>query len=67
MRLGARSGMPAFDAGAFAGWSLAAAALMIASALSYRAYCGAQRGRHQREEAGLEGAGGGGSAGRGAG
>lgn len=59
--------MPAFDAGAFAGWSLAAAALMVATALSYRAYCGAQRGRHPREEAGLKGAGGGGFAGSGAG
>ncbi len=59
--------MPAFDAGAFAGWSLAAAALMMATALSYRAYCGARRRRHPREEAGLEGAGGGGSAGSGAG
>ena len=47
--------MAAFDAGAFAGWSLAAAALMVATALSYRAYCGSRRGR--RGEAGSESAG----------
>ena len=45
MRLSDRFGVAAFDAGAFAGWSLAAAALMAAAALSYRAYCRARMRR----------------------
>ena len=42
--------MPAFDVGAFAGWSLAAAALMVATALSYRTYCRARRREGERQE-----------------
>ena len=56
--MAARCGMAAFDAGAFAGWSIAAAALMAATALSYRMYCGARR----RDAAGMRGGAGNGGA-----
>ena len=49
MRLGGRCGVAAFDVGAFACWSLAAAALMAAAALSYRVYCRALAGRGPRD------------------
>ena len=49
MRLSDRFGVAAFDAGAFAGWSMAAAALMATAALSYRAYC---RARARRGDSG---------------
>lgn len=55
MRLSDRFGVAAFDAGAFAGWSMAAAALMATAALSYRAYC---RARARRGDSGNGGGGG---------
>lgn len=58
MRLSDPTGVAAFDAGAFAGWSIAAAAIMAAAALSYRAYCRARARRGgERGPAGAGGAG----------